>query len=95
MTLRPVSYLYILILQCLHIEPDGGYRLDGLVGLVLEAVQDGRLSGIVEAEDEYSHFLRPEQALEEPAHQNSHSCGGFEVMGANTSEKSGRCVGVG
>ena len=62
------THLYILILQRLHIEPNRRNRLDGLVGLVLETVQDGGLSGIVQAEDQYSDLLGPEETLEESAH---------------------------
>ena len=62
------THLYILILQRLHIEPNRWNRLDGLVGLVLETVQDGGLSGIVQTEDQYSNLLGPEETLEESAH---------------------------
>ena len=65
---RVRAHLYILILQRFDVEPDRRDRLDGLVGLVLEPVQDGRLPGIVQAQDQYSHFLGTEEALEEPAH---------------------------
>ena len=62
------THLYILILQRLHIEPNRWNRLDGLVGLVLEPVQNGGLSGIVQTEDQYSNLLGPEETLEESAH---------------------------
>ena len=63
-----ISHLYILILQRFNVEPDGGYGLDGLVGLILQPVEDGGLPGIVEAEDQYSNLLGTEETLEESAH---------------------------
>lgn len=65
----------ILVLKRLHVEPDGGDGLNVVVRVVLQAVEDGRLSGVVEAEDENTHLLRPEQGLENSAHDDPHLYG--------------------
>eukprot|EP00584_Thalassiosira_punctigera_P009687 CAMPEP_0172526526 /NCGR_PEP_ID=MMETSP1067-20121228/1431_1 /TAXON_ID=265564 ORGANISM="Thalassiosira punctigera, Strain Tpunct2005C2" /NCGR_SAMPLE_ID=MMETSP1067 /ASSEMBLY_ACC=CAM_ASM_000444 /LENGTH=233 /DNA_ID=CAMNT_0013310057 /DNA_START=320 /DNA_END=1021 /DNA_ORIENTATION=+ len=101
----PHLKLYILILQRLHVEPDRGDGLHRLVALVLQPVEDGRLPGVVQAEDEDPHLLRSEEALEEPAHDDPHdatpiivsSCraSGQLVYGEKTSDEKGgtpRCA---
>mmetsp|Transcript_9391 Transcript_9391/g.19184 ORF Transcript_9391/g.19184 Transcript_9391/m.19184 type:complete len:80 (-) Transcript_9391:1109-1348(-) len=46
-----LPHLYILILQRFNVEPNRWDGLHGLVGLVLQAVQNGGLPGIVQAKD--------------------------------------------
>lgn len=47
----------VLVLQGLHVEPNGRDGLDVIVRLVLEAVKDGRLPRIVQAQDEDTDLL--------------------------------------
>ena len=67
----------ILVLENLHIEADRGDGLDGTLvttaaALALEAVEDGRLARVVQAEDKDAHLLRPEQRLENTAEEDAH-----------------------
>ena len=69
---KPSAHLYILILQRLHIEPDCRNRLNSLVTLILQPIQNGGLSGIVKTKNENSHFFGAKEALEHSAHYYAH-----------------------
>lgn len=64
--LQTVTHLYIFILQRFNVKPDCRYSLHSLVTFILQSIEDGRLAGIVQAEDEDSDLFRTEEALEEP-----------------------------
>ena len=58
----PDLELEIFVHDSLDVEADGGDGGDDLAGL--QPVEDGRLAGPVQAEDEYPHLTRPDQVTE-------------------------------
>lgn len=64
--------LDVLVLEGFHIEPNGWDGLDVIVRLVLQAVEDGCLSRVVEPQDQNPDLLRSEQGLEHSAKYDPH-----------------------
>lgn len=68
----PHSEVDVLVLDGLHVEPDGG---DGGNDLTeLELVEDGGLTGGVETDHKDSHVLLAEELAEEFAKASTHCC---------------------
>lgn len=66
------THLYILVLQCLHIETNRGDRLHRFVTFILQPVENCSFSGIIKSQDQDSHLLRAEKTFKYFAKQDSH-----------------------
>ena len=58
------TYFDIFILQGFHVESNGRYGLYRFVTFVLQSIQNGGLTGIVQSQNQYPYLLGTEQAFE-------------------------------
>ena len=68
----PHGEVDVLVLNSLHVEPDGGDGRNDLTELQL--VEDGGLTGGVEPDHEDSHVLLPEELAEQLSKASTHCC---------------------
>lgn len=88
----PDLELDIVVLHGLHVEPNSWYRGDDLPHL--QPIEDGRLAGIVEAEDEDAGLAVPEHRREEPREHDAHGGAARPTRQRGTSWGFGGDVGV-
>ena len=91
---RTRTHLYILVLQGLNVEPDRRDRLDGLVALVLEPIEDRGLPGIVQAEDEHAYLFVSKQRRENLRDEHAVTGGAARGHERRVSSASGGATGA-